>query len=152
MEFVDVLITTEEDTRVVFGIGEATDNYEHLDAEPYDDVARSLEKQFGFSAVAITLRENPLVWLNSWSAIVAAEGEIYRAPRYEVEVVDRIGAGDAFSGGLIVSRLENHDWEEAVRFATAASALKHTIPGDFCLVTSGEVEQLMRGASLRVSR
>ncbi len=66
--------------------------------------------------------------------------------------MDRIGAGDAFSGGLIVSRLENHDWEEAVRFATAASALKHTIPGDFCLVTSGEVEQLMRGASLRVSR
>ncbi len=57
----------------MFGIGEATDNYEHLDAEPYDEVARSLEKQFGFSAVAITLRENPLVWLNSWSAIVAAE-------------------------------------------------------------------------------
>jgi 2-dehydro-3-deoxygluconokinase len=152
MEYVDVLITTEEDTRVVFGIGETPDNYEHLTAEPYDDVARSLEKRFGFSAVAITLRENPLVWLNSWSAIVAADGEIHRAPRYEVEVVDRIGAGDAFCGGLIVSRLENHGWDDAVRFATATSALKHTIPGDFCLVTSGEVEQLLRGASLRVSR
>jgi 2-dehydro-3-deoxygluconokinase len=153
MEHVDILMTTEEDTRVVFGIGiEARDNYEHLDTEPYDQVALSLEQQFGFRAVAITLRENPLVWLNSWSAIVAAAGRIHRAPRYEVEVVDRIGAGDAFSAGLIVSRLENHDWEEAVRFATAASALKHTIPGDFCLVTSSEVENLLRGASLRVSR
>jgi 2-dehydro-3-deoxygluconokinase len=152
MEYVDVLMTTEEDTRVVFGIGEGKDNYEHLDAEPYDKVALALQKRFGFQAVAITLRENPLVWLNSWSAIIAADGEIHRAPRYEVEVVDRIGAGDAFCAGLIVSRLENHGWDDAVRFATATSALKHTIPGDFCLVTSGEVENLLRGASLRVSR
>ena len=151
MEHVDVLITTEEDTRVVFGIGE-TDTYEHLERESYDDVARKLQKRFGFKAVAITLRENPLVLLNSWTAIVVADGELYRAPRYEVEVVDRIGAGDAFSGGLIVARLENKSWEEAVRFATAASALKHSIPGDFCLVTRAEVDQLLRGASLRVSR
>jgi 2-dehydro-3-deoxygluconokinase len=92
------------------------------------------------------------VLLNSWSAIVVAEGKLHRAPWYEVEVVDRIGAGDAFSAGLIVSRLENRGWDDALRFATAASALKHTIAGDFCLVTRGEVEQLVRGASLRVSR
>ena len=153
MQHVDVLMTTEEDTRVVFGIGaEVKDGYEHVDAESYAQVARALEKRFGFRAVAVTLRENPRVLLNSWSAIVAAEGKIHRAPRYEVEVVDRIGAGDAFSAGLIVSRLENHGWEDAVRFATATSALKHSIPGDFCLVTRGEVEQLLRGASLRVSR
>jgi len=153
MDHVDVLITTEEDTLVVFGIGaEAKDGYEHVDAESYAHVARSLEKRFKFRAVAITLRENPRVLLNSWSAIVAADGKIHRAPRYEVEVVDRIGAGDAFSAGLIVSRLEKQGWEEAVRFATATSALKHSIPGDFCLVTRGEVERLMQGASLRVSR
>jgi 2-dehydro-3-deoxygluconokinase len=153
MQHVDVLITTEEDTRVVFGVGaEAKDGYEHVDAESYAQVARALEKRFGFRAVAITLRENPRVLLNSWSAIIAAEGKIHPAPRYEVEVVDRIGAGDAFSAGLIVSRLENHGWEDAARFATATSALKHSIPGDFCLVTRGEVEQLLRGASLRVSR
>ena len=152
MEYVDVLITTEEDTRAVFGIGEARDSYEHLDKEPYDEVARTLEKRFDFQAVAVTLRENPLVMLNTWSAIVAAEGKIHRAPSYEVEVVDRIGAGDAFSAGLIVSRLEKRGWEDAVRFATATSALKHSIPGDFCLVTRGEVDQLLRGASLRVSR
>jgi 2-dehydro-3-deoxygluconokinase len=153
MEYVDVLITTEEDARVVFGIGaESKDAYAHVDAESLAEVARALEKRFDLTAVAITLRENPRVLLNTWSAIVAAAGKVHAAPRYEVEVVDRIGAGDAFSGGLIVSRLENRGWDEAVRFATATSALKHSIPGDFCLVTRGEVDQLLRGASLRVSR
>jgi 2-dehydro-3-deoxygluconokinase len=153
MEYVDVLITTEEDTRLVFGMGAGSkDTFEQVDAESYAHVARSLEKKFNLRAVAITLRENPRVLLNTWSAVVAAGGKIYRAPRYEVEVVDRIGAGDAFSGGLIVSRLENSGWEDAVRFATAASALKHSIPGDFCLVTRREVDQLLHGSSLRVSR
>ena len=154
MEHVDVLMTTEEDTRVVFGIGAETaaDGYDRVDVESYAQAARALEKRFELRAVAVTLRENPRVLLNSWSAIVAADGKIHRAPRYEVEVVDRIGAGDAFSAGLIVSRLENRGWEDAVRFATATSALKHSIPGDFCLVTRSEVEQLLRGASLRVSR
>ena len=152
MENVDVLITTEEDTRVVFGIGAEVQNYEHADTESYADIALALAKRFECRAVAITLRENPRVLLNSWSAIIAVDGKIHHAPRYEVEVVDRIGAGDAFSAGLIVSRLENQNWEDAVRFATATSALKHSIPGDFCMVTRAEVEQLLRGASLRVSR
>jgi 2-dehydro-3-deoxygluconokinase len=153
MEYVDVLITTEEDTRVVFGVGaETKNNFERVDADSYAEVARALQKRFELGAVAVTLRENPRVLLNNWSAIVAADGKIHSSPRYEVEVVDRIGVGDAFSGGLIVSRLENRGWDDAVRFATATSALKHSIPGDFCLVTRGEVEQLLRGASLRVSR
>jgi 2-dehydro-3-deoxygluconokinase len=153
MEHVDVLMTTEEDTRVVFGIGSGrADSYERMDSDSYTHVALALEKRFGLQAVAVTLRENPRVLLNGWSAIVAADGNIYRAPLYEVEVVDRIGAGDAFSAGLIVSRLESQGWEDAIRFATAVSALKHSIPGDFCLVTRGEVDQLLRGASLRVSR
>ena len=66
--------------------------------------------------------------------------------------MDPIGAGDAFCGGLIVSRLEQRGWDEALRFATATAALKHTIPGDFCLVTRQEVDQLLAGASARVSR
>ncbi|HEV7593405.1 MAG TPA: sugar kinase [Gemmatimonadaceae bacterium] len=153
MEHVDVLMTTEEDTRVVFGIGaDKSDSYDRVDAESYAQVALALEKKFDLRAVAVTLRENPRVLLNSWSAIVAADGQIHRAARYEVEVVDRIGAGDAFSAGLIVCRLENRGWEDSVRFATAASALKHSIPGDFCLVARSEVEQVLRGASLRVSR
>jgi len=153
MEHVDVLMTTEEDTRVVFGIGaDKSDSYDRVDAEQYAQVARTLEERFDFRAVAVTLRENPRVLLNTWSAIVVAEGNVHRAPRYEVEVVDRIGAGDAFSAGLIVSRLEDRGWDDAVRFATATSALKHSIPGDFCLVTRSDVDQLLRGASLRVSR
>ncbi|HVF39956.1 MAG TPA: PfkB family carbohydrate kinase [Gemmatimonadaceae bacterium] len=153
IEYVDVLITTEGDTHVIFGIGaESKDDYAHVDAESQAEVARTLQKRFELSAVAITLRENPRVLLNRWSGIVAADGKIHTAPWYEVEIVDRIGAGDAFSGGLIVSRLENRGWDDTVRFATATSALKHSIPGDFCLVTRNEVDQLLRGASLRVSR
>jgi 2-dehydro-3-deoxygluconokinase len=130
MQHVDVLIAGEEDARVIF------------DAES----AESLAQRFGIGAVAITMRDNPR------SATVAADGEIYSAPRFEVESVDPIGAGDAFTGGLIVSRLEHRDWDEAVRFATATAALKHTIPGDFCLVTRAEVDRLLSGPSARVSR
>jgi 2-dehydro-3-deoxygluconokinase len=153
MAHVDVLITTEEDTRVVFGLGGDADvGFERVDAASYEQVALALAERFGFRAVAVTLRENPRVLLNSWSAVVAADGAIHRAPCYEVEVIDRIGAGDAFSAGLIVGALEQRSWDDVVRLATAASALKHGIPGDFCLVTRAEVDQLLRGTSLRVSR
>ena len=137
MAHVDVLITTEEDTRVVFGMG---------DDVSQEEIALELAQQYGPVAVAVTLSGNP------WSAVLAAEGEIHRAPCYELQVIDRIGAGDAFSAGLIVGALEGRSWDDAVRLATAASALKHSIPGDFCLVTRAEVDQLLRGASLRVSR
>jgi len=153
MRFVDILITTEEDTRVVFGIGGRNhQTYDKIDAESYVDVARELIDRFNLGAAAITLRENPRVLLNTWSAVLVAERKTYHAPRYEVEVIDRIGAGDAFSGALIAARLDKRGWEDALRFATAASALKHSIPGDFCLVTREEVEQLLKGGSLRVAR
>jgi 2-dehydro-3-deoxygluconokinase len=130
MEHVDLLIAAEDDARVIFGT----------------ESAESLAKRFEIGAVAITLRDNPC------SATIAADGKVYSAPRFEVESVDPIGAGDAFCGGLIVSRLESRGWDDALRFATATAALKHTIPGDFCLVTREEVDQLLRGASQRVSR
>ena len=122
MVHVDVLIANEEDARVVFGTASA----------------ESLAQRFGIGAVAITLRDSPR------SADLAAEGKTYGAPRLEARSVDPIGAGDAFSGGLIVSRLEGHGWDDAVRFATATAALKHTIPGDFCLVTRDDVDRLLR--------
>jgi len=121
LEHVDILITTAEDARVVFGLG----------AESHD----ALQKRFDLSAVVITLGEGP------HAATTLADGKLHTTPRYEVEVVDRIGAGDAFCGGLIVSRLEQRGWDDAVRFAAATAALKHRIPGDFCLVTRDEVEQ-----------
>jgi 2-dehydro-3-deoxygluconokinase len=128
LEHVDLLITTAEDARVVFGLG----------AESHD----TLQKRFDLSAVVITLGEGP------HAAIALAEGKMHTASRHEVDVVDRIGAGDAFSGGLIVSRLEHRGWDDAVRFAAATAALKHRIPGDFCLVTRDEVDQHLRRTSV----
>jgi 2-dehydro-3-deoxygluconokinase len=128
LEHVDLLITTAEDARVVFGLG----------AESHD----TLQKRFDLSAVVITLGEGP------HAAIARADGKMHTAPRYEVEVVDRIGVGDAFCGGLIVSRLEQRGWDDAVRFAAATAALKHRIPGDFCLVTRDEVDQHLRRTSV----
>lgn len=152
MRLVDVLITTEEDTRVVFGVGDDSPAGASASVASFEPVARLLQERFKFAAVAITLRENPRVWLNTWSAFVIADGRRHDAPQYEVEVVDRIGAGDAFSAGLIFGALEIGGWDAAVRYGTALSALKHSCPGDFSRSTRDEVEQLMKGASLRVSR
>ncbi len=121
LEYVDLLIATAEDARVIFGA----------------ESAESLAKRFEIGAVAITLRDNPC------SATVAADGKTYSAPRFDVESVDPIGGGDAFCGGLIASRLEGRGWDDAVRFASATAALKHTIPGDFCLGTRSQVEELL---------
>jgi 2-dehydro-3-deoxygluconokinase len=150
MRLVDVLITTEEDTHVVFGVhsGQRAGDA----AASFEPVARSLQDRFGFSAVAITLRENPGVWLNTWSAFVLAGGERHDAPRYPVEIVDRIGAGDAFTAGLIFGRLVVGGWDAAVAYGTALSALKHSVPGDFSLSTREDVEQVLKGAGLRVLR
>ena len=103
MEFVDVLITTEEDTGVVFkieakGTTEAR-GFKEVTAEPFKDVARRLQEKFRFKAVAITLRENPLVWRNTWTAIAYADGKFYDDVKYELEIVDRIGGGDSLSAG-----------------------------------------------------
>ena len=123
---VDLLNTTAEDAELVFGAR----------GEP-EAVARALAQRFRINAVTVTVRDQSL------AAVVASHGRVHTAHRFAVETVDRIGAGDAFTGGLIVSRLENKDWDEALRFATATAALKHTIAGDFCLVSRDQVEQLV---------
>jgi 2-dehydro-3-deoxygluconokinase len=156
MEYVDVLVTTEEDTSVVFKIqGEGrTDEkgFTAVSAESYKDVARRLHEKFRFKAVAITLRENPLVWRNTWTAIAYAEGAFYDDVKYDLEIVDRIGGGDSFSAGFIYGRLVKNSYEAAIRYGNAFSALKHSTPGDFNWATLAEVETLMKGASLRVAR
>jgi 2-dehydro-3-deoxygluconokinase len=154
MRFVDVLISTEEDTRVVFGVGgdRPADAHGRIDPDRHEASARALQRRFDFKVVAITLRANPRVWLNTWSAFVLAGDVRHDAPQYEVEVVDRIGAGDAFSAGLIFGAAVLGDWAAAVRYGTALSALKHTIPGDFSLSSRDEVEQLLQSGGLRVVR
>lgn len=156
MELVDVLITTEEDTGVVFKIkaeGETDDQgFQRISTARYEEVARRLQQKFDFKAVAITLRENPLVWRNTWTAIAYAEETFYDDVKYELEIVDRVGGGDSFSAGFIYGFLTHKSYGAAVRYGNAFSALKHTNPGDFNWATLQEVEGLLKGASLRVAR
>jgi 2-dehydro-3-deoxygluconokinase len=141
MRLCDVLITTEEDTERVFGITGAG----------YENVAEKLARQFPLRTVAITLRENPLVWKNTWTAIAYQDGQVWRTRSYEVEIADRLGAGDSFAAGLIHGLLED-DLQRGLDYGVAASALKHSIPGDFNWVTPEEVEALVRGGGMRISR
>jgi 2-dehydro-3-deoxygluconokinase len=137
----DVLITTEEDAERVFGVKEAS----------YDEVAARLSREFDLAAVAITLRETPTVWRNTWTAIVHAQGKVIQGPVYDIEIVDRIGAGDAFAGGFLFGWLKDGP-EAAVRYGVAASTLKQTNPGDLLWATREEVEGLLRGGGLRIVR
>jgi 2-dehydro-3-deoxygluconokinase len=142
MADVDILITTEEDTNVVFGIKE----------KDYEAVAEKLARTFKFKVVAITLREDLSVWRNNWTAIAYQDGKIFRDKRYEVEIVDRVGAGDSFTAGFLYGWLKDRDVEKGVRYGNAFAALKHTIPGDFNRATVEEVEAQLKGAGLRISR
>jgi 2-dehydro-3-deoxygluconokinase len=141
MQHTDVLITSEEDTERVFGIR----------GRDYEDVAAQLAQRFPLRTVAITLRQNPLVWRNAWTGIAWQEGKLFRTRSYEVEIVDRLGAGDSFAAGLIHGLLDD-DVQKALDFGVATSALKHSIPGDFNWVTLEEVESLLQGGGLRISR
>ena len=157
MQLVDFLMTTEEDTRVVFGIGadvgvQKDDTYATVTAELYKEAARKLAEKFGLRAVAITLRENPGVWRNTWTAIAYAGGRFYEDRKYELEVVDRVGGGDAFSAGFLCGYLTSGSFESAVRLGNASAALKHTHPGDLTWASRAEVEALLQGPRLRVAR
>ena len=142
MQVCDVLVTTEEDTAKVLKI--KGDNYE--------DVAKKLADTYPLEVVVITLRENPLVWKNHWTAIAYRKGKIYQTRSYEVEIVDRLGAGDSCAAGLIHGLLTKDDMQYALDFGVAASAVKHSIPGDFDWVTAEEVEKVMQTGGLRISR
>lgn len=141
MEHTDLLITTEEDTQKVFGVT----------APDYREVARQLQRRFALQAVAITLRETPSVLRNTWSAFALADDQVYEAPAYEVEIVDRLGAGDSFTAGFLWGYLQD-DLAKGVTYGVAYSALKHTVPGDFHWATLEEVEALVKGAGLRIQR
>jgi 2-dehydro-3-deoxygluconokinase len=143
-EYIDILITTEEDTKVVYGI----------EGEDYEEVAAKLTDKFGFEVVLITLRETPSVLENKWSVFAYADGEVFRSPKYDIEVVDRLGGGDSCSAGFIYGYLELKDLQQAVNFGSAFSAFKQTIPGDLAFVNKEEIEKLVEGyeRGLRIQR
>lgn len=154
-EYVDVCISNEEDAKDVFGIeAENTDIYGgKLNKEGYKSVAKQLMDKFHFEKVAITLRSSISANDNDWAAMLY-DGEDYCfSKEYHLHIVDRVGGGDSFGGGLIYALLSGKDTRQAVEFAVAASALKHSIEGDYNRVTVAEVEKLAGGdASGRVQR
>lgn len=153
--YVDVCICNEEDAKDVFGIeAENTDIYGgRLDHKGYESVAKQLYDRFGFEKVAITLRSSTSASDNDLAALLY-DGEEYCLSRtYHLHIVDRVGGGDSFGAALIYSILTGKTSRDAVEFATAASALKHSIEGDFNRVTVKEVEKLASGdGSGRVQR
>ena len=155
MQYVDVCIGNEEDAELVLGFKPAHTDVTSgkLDAEGYKQIFREMKEAFGFKIVTSTLRESFSATKNGWSALLYDGNEFYQSKRYEINpIIDRVGGGDSFSGGLIHGLLTKKP-QEAIDFAVAASALKHTIPGDFNLVDVKEVETLAGGdASGRVQR
>lgn len=153
--YVDICIANEEDAKDVFGIeAEATDiTAGELNRAGYMSVARQLADRFGFKKVAITLRESISASDNNWSAMLYDGKDYCFSKTYRLHIIDRIGGGDSFAGGLIYSLLNGKDTQTALEYAVAASALKHSIEGDFNLVTLSEVEKLAGGdGSGRVQR
>ena len=148
-QYVDVCIANEEDAKDVFGIeAEATDLYAGvLDHKSYTSVAKQLADKFGFEMVAITLRQSRSAFDNGWSALLCnvAKDEYCFSKQYDLHIIDRVGGGDSFGGGLIYALLHGKDTQAAVEFAVAASALKHSIEGDYNMVTVDEVEKLAGG-------
>lgn len=154
---VDLVIANEEDLQSVLGIHvEGADvSGGSLDVAGYRDAAARVSRELGPSMVAITLRESLSASDNGWSGVLweNASGTLHRSQRYVVRLVDRIGGGDSFAGGLIYALVTGRAPGDALRFAVAASALKQTIPGDFNRVSVAEVDALVKGdASGRVRR
>lgn len=155
VQYVDVAIGNEEDAEKVFGIkAEASDVTKgELSMEGYRKVARELVERFGFKKVAITMRESLSASDNNWSGMLYDGHDFYQSGKYHVHIVDRVGGGDSFAAGLIYALLTGADSQDALEFAVAASCLKHSIPGDFNLVSVPEVLMLAGGdASGRVQR
>lgn len=156
MAYVDVCIGNEEDAKNVLGYQHQTTDVTRaqLDTKDYQATLKNMVDDYGFKVAVTTLRESLSASHNRWHALLYNGHEYVESKTYDIiPIVDRIGGGDSFSAGLIYGMLNKETIHEALDFATAASALKHTIIGDQNLITIAEVEQLMQGdASGRVKR
>ncbi|EFU77217.1 sugar kinase [Lachnoanaerobaculum saburreum] len=158
MQYVDVCIGNEEDAEKVLGFkpGNTDVTAGELELNGYVDIFNQMCDQFKFKYVISSLRESFSASNNDWSACImdGATREFYHSKKYHITpIVDRVGGGDSFAAGLICGLCDKKDFKSALEFAVAASALKHTIPGDFNLVTREDVEGLAGGdGSGRVQR
>lgn len=154
-KYVDYCIANEEDAKDVFGIEAENADIDggKLDRNGYVSVAKKLTERFGFKGVAVTLRESRSANDNGWSGMLYTGGTAYFSEKYSMHIVDRVGGGDSFGGGLIYALLNRYAPQEAIGFAVAASCLKHSVEGDYNLVSLAEVQNLAGGdANGRVQR
>lgn len=154
-QFVDVCIGNEEDADTTLGFkAKGTDVTKgELNLDGYKDVFQQMKEKFGFKYIASTLRESHSASDNGWSALVYDGREFYHTKSYEVRIVDRVGSGDSFASGFIYGLVTGMPMADAAEFGVAASALKHTIPGDLNHATLNDVKELMKGdGSGRVQR
>ena len=158
MKYVDVCIGNEEDAELVLGFKPAKTDVTSgkLNLEGYKSIFEQMVDKFNFKYAVSSLRVSHSASDNGWSACIynGQTGEFYHSREYRISpIVDRVGGGDSFAGGVICGFLDGKDFKSALEFGVAASALKHTIPGDFNLVTRKEVEALAGGdGSGRVQR
>jgi 2-dehydro-3-deoxygluconokinase len=154
-QYVDVCIGNEEDADTTLGFtSEGTDVTKgELNLDGYKSVFKQMKEKFGFKYIASTLRESHSASDNGWSALVYDGTEFYHTKQYEVRIVDRVGSGDSFASGFIYGLVTGLKLSDAAEFGVAASAIKHTIPGDLNHATLGEVQELVKGdGSGRVQR
>ena len=155
MEYVDVCIGNEEDAQMCLGYKpEANVEKGNTESRGYINIFERMYKDFNFKYIVSTLRESFSASHNGWKALIYDGNEFYESKRYDINpIVDRVGSGDSFSGGIIHGLLGKDNMKEALEFAVSASALKHTIFGDFNLVSEDEVESVTKGnISGRVQR
>lgn len=155
MQYVDVCIGNEEDASLCLGFTpkglDVTKG--KLDIKGYEVIFKEMMEEFGFKYVVSSLRESYSASDNGWSACIYDGKEFYHSKKYDVRIVDRVGGGDSFASGVICGLLDGKSTKDALEFGVAASALKHTIRGDFNMVTRSEVENLVGGdGSGRVQR
>jgi 2-dehydro-3-deoxygluconokinase len=154
-EHVDVCIGNEEDADLCLGFKAANTDVTkgELNLDGFKDVFKQMKDRFGFKYIASSLRESHSASDNGWSALVYDGTEYYHTKQYEVRIVDRVGSGDSFASGFIYGLVTGMPMPEAAEFGVAASALKHTIPGDLNHATLSDVKDLMKGdGSGRVQR
>lgn len=155
MKYVDICFGNEEDASNIFGYDLDKSNVTkgYLDIPQYQKILQQMKQDFGFLYVISTLRTSISASDNKWSALIYDGQTFYQSKTYDIRIVDRVGGGDSFVAGFIHQYLKTKDMKSALDFATAASALKHTIPGDANLVNIEEVESLLLGdTSGRVKR
>jgi 2-dehydro-3-deoxygluconokinase len=156
VKFVDVAIANEEDCQISLGIQADVDVHSGtLDHGVYEKLTEKVLKEFpNLKSIAVTLRESFSASHNGWSACMHDRKKFMISKHYEItDIVDRVGGGDSFAGGLIYGLLAHQSHQEALEFAVAASCLKHSVPGDFNRVTVDEVMNLLKGdGSGRVQR